>query len=119
VNITTECPSPRNIIEIKSFHGFATLYRKFIQNFSSIVAPRIYCTKGREFVWTKDVEESFKYLKKKVTEAPILALPNFDKVFKVECDASHVGIGVVPSQARKPIGFFSEKLNEVKELFYL
>jgi len=59
VRAILEWPSPSSITEVKSFHGLATFYRKFIQNFSSIVAPIIDCTKGREFVWTKDAEESF------------------------------------------------------------
>ena len=45
--------------------------------------------------WTDVREKAFNLLKDKVTNAPLLCLPNFDKDFENKCDASAVGIGVV------------------------
>ena len=50
-------------------------------------------------------------LKDKLTSAPLLALPNFSKIFKIKCDASGLGIGAILMQDGRPIAYFSEKLN--------
>jgi hypothetical protein len=56
-------------------------------------------------------------LKEKITEQPILVLPDFKKTFQVKCDASGVAIGAVLSQDNKHVAYFSEKLNDVKRKY--
>ena len=102
---------------VRSFHGLATFYRKFIKKFSHICAPRLETIKeGRKckFAWSQSANEDFELLKKKVSEKPILSLPDFNKVFQVESDASKVSIGEILSQDGKLVAFSSEKLNETK-----
>ena len=62
---------------------------------------------------------SFEFLKKKVTKQLVLALPDFSKVFQVDCDASGSAIRVVLSQEGKPITYFSEKLNDTKKKYFV
>ena len=56
-------------------------------------------------------------LKKKIIGNPILDLPSFDKVFQVKTYASGTIVGAVLSQEQRPVAYFSEKLNEVKQKY--
>nr|GEU79210.1 reverse transcriptase domain-containing protein [Tanacetum cinerariifolium] len=80
VEMIISWPTPSTIHDIHSFHELASFYRRFIQNFSFIIAPLTECMKGGQFTWTSEAATAFDILKAKVTEAPVLALPNFDEV---------------------------------------
>ena len=113
-----ECwPIPKSIHTVRSFHGMVSFYRRFIKHFSTLVAPITECMKVRVFKWTQEAKESFESIKRKMTIASVLTLPNFSKVFELDYDASNVGIGAVLSQKGRPISLFSEKLNNAKRKY--
>jgi hypothetical protein len=97
---------------VRSFLGLAGFYRRFVKDFSTIAAPLHELTKkGITFTWAATQQDAFSGLNDKLTHAPLLQLPYFNKTFELECDASGIGLGGVLLQDGKPVAYFSEKLS--------
>jgi hypothetical protein len=91
VKAIKEWPTPKSITEVRSFHGLASFYRRFVKNFSTLVAPVTEIVKKSVgFKWCSEQDRAFRYLS--LCGTPLLALPDFSKTFEIECDASRIGI---------------------------
>ncbi|WVZ80746.1 LOW QUALITY PROTEIN: hypothetical protein U9M48_028201 [Paspalum notatum var. saurae] len=104
---------PEVVKEVRGFLGLAGYCRRFIESFSKIAKPMTsLLEKGAEFIWTKERQAAFDKLKKRLTTAPVLTLPDLTKSFTVYCDASKEGLGCVLMQERKVIAYASHQLRK-------
>lgn len=89
----------------------AGYYRRFIEAFSSIARPLTQLLKKEtKYEWTPACEHSFQELKKRLTSAPVLVLPDIRKDFEVFCDASRQGLGCVLMQEGRVVAYASRQL---------
>ena len=101
VRVIKEWPVPEDESQLKAFWGTASYYRQFVPNYAAIAAPlHSASSKGECFRWTVQCEEAFARIKQKLTNAPILGLPQLDEPFILDTDASDKGLGAVFSQVQ-------------------
>ncbi|GJX45148.1 reverse transcriptase domain-containing protein [Tanacetum coccineum] len=101
VDVIAKLPHPTTVKGVRSFLGHAGFYRRFIQDFSKIAIPMTHLLeKETLFVFSKDCIDAFKTLKKNLTEAPILVVPDLNLPFELMCDASDFAIGAVLGQRK-------------------
>ncbi|GKF58759.1 reverse transcriptase domain-containing protein, partial [Tanacetum coccineum] len=101
VDVIAKLPYPTTVKGVRSFLGHARFYRRFIQDFSKIARLITHLLeKETPFVFFKDCIDAFQTLKKKLIEAPILVVSDWNLPFELMCDASDFAIGVVLGQRK-------------------
>jgi ribonuclease HI len=108
--------TPTNVSEIRSFLGLAGYYRWFIMDFSKIAKPMMkLLKKNKAFEWTAECQASFEEIRKHLTLATVLVLPDLTKKFDIYCDASHQGLGCVLMQEGQVVCYASRQLRKHEE----
>ncbi|GBG62445.1 hypothetical protein CBR_g30765 [Chara braunii] len=114
-----EWPQPQTVRDVRSFMGLASYYRKFVRNFSAAAAPLTnLAKKDTPFLWSLHCQLAFTRLKKALTRAPVMKLPDPTLLFILTIDASQYGIGAVLQQddgnGLRPVEFMSKKIKTQK-----
>ena len=117
VGVVKTWPEPANITELRSFLGFCSYYRRYIEHFAEIAKPLHKLTqKDTNFGWSDSCQQAFETLKYKLVSAPILAHPDFKQSFILDTDASGTSIGAVLSQIQdgheRVISYASRRLTK-------
>nr|GEV30805.1 reverse transcriptase domain-containing protein [Tanacetum cinerariifolium] len=119
VDVIAKLPHPMTVKGVRSFLGHAGFYRRFIQDFYKIARPMTHLIeKETPFVFSKDCIVAFETLKKKLTEAPILVVPDWNLPFELMCDASDLAISEVLGQRKtkhfQPIHYARKTMTEAQ-----
>ena len=121
VSAVADWPTPDSRKKVQQFLGFANFYRRFVRGFSATAAPLHALTSTQvSFQWNPEAEKAFQELKRRFTTAPILTLPDPQRQFVVEVDASNDGVGAVLSQRSEkdgkmhPCAFLSRRLSQAE-----
>lgn len=129
ISVVKEWRTPTTVAQLRSFLGFASYYRRFVEGFAKYAAPLhklvAKLQPGRKKAqprasgalqshWDWSCEQAFQTLKGKLISAPVLGYADFSKPFVLEIDASNLELGAVLSQdqegQRRPIAYASRGL---------
>jgi hypothetical protein len=77
-------PLPCTVRAVRGFLDMTGYYHKFIPSYDDIAAP-LTQLKREAFRWSPEVAAAFNSLKAALTTALVLQLPNFTKLFLINC----------------------------------
>ncbi len=99
VQAINDFPTPKDVKGIQAFLRVVGYFRQFIPDNATTARPLYKLLKKEaSFCWGEEHEQAFKAFKKALTDAPVLAFPDFSKEFILTTDASGYAIGAVLTQ---------------------
>ncbi len=104
--------------EAQGFCSMANFLGMYIKDLAKMLAPIYDLTcKGVKFEWMEECQESFEAVKKAMSKAPVLVLPNQTGLFQLQSDTSKTRCRGVLFQVQdgepRLLGYYSRKLPPV------
>ena len=108
---------PKSVFELRSFLGFLGEYRRFIKDFSRLAAPMTRLTrKEAKLEWNELCERAFQELKRRLTLAPIMIVPERGQRYIVYCDAFKKELRCVLMQSEWVVAYGSRQLKNHEQI---
>ena len=108
IKAIVEWPDLRTVHDVRSFLGLCSYYRCYVRHFAHIASPLHDLTKKKtKFQWEDSQRKAFNTLKERISQEPVLIIPDLQKPFEVFCDASGDCVGAVLNQEKHAVAFES------------
>lgn len=114
---------PRSVKQIQQVLGLASYFRRFVENFATIVEPLTRLTrKNVPWVWEDAQEQTFNNIKEKLTTRPVLMIFDPERRTEVHTDASAVGVGAILLQEKDGrmavVAYFSRQTTKDQRCYH-
>lgn len=123
VEALTKAPIPKTVKQVRQFNGLAGYFRRFIPNFSRVMAPLYELTKNdTTWEWNERHDEARDYIVKHLSTAPTLTLFQEDAPIELYTDASSIGYGAVLVQTfagrQHPVAYMSQRTTDAESRYH-
>ncbi|GJP54455.1 hypothetical protein CLOM_g13542, partial [Closterium sp. NIES-68] len=94
VEIVRTWKIPKNVKELQQFLGFANYYNRFVPQYAKIATPLTnLLKKNTPYKWEPQHQEAVEQLNQALTSAPVLILPDPERDYDIEANASDKAVG--------------------------
>jgi hypothetical protein len=105
---------PATVTKLRGFLGLTGYYKKFVKHYGALAKPLTRFLQKKQFQWDEETQRAFDQLKEAMSSTLVLALPNFEKQFTMETNASDAGLGAVLVQDDRLIAYLRKPLSAAK-----
>jgi hypothetical protein len=113
-------PKQENINKLRQFIGIFNYYRDMWFRRSELLAPLTSLISSKvKLEWHSSHQHAFDKIKKVIETEVLLCYPDFNKpvILNLDTDASDHQLGAVIIQDKKPMAFYSQKLNTAQKRY--